>query len=657
MKAFRSRHALVALLVIAMVLGSFSAVYADQPNRGTARHKKSLRDVNIANVPDTYEDADGVTQDTDKDTVSINFTSDMEQDMSLYSRAATYFKEESSRYPRSFLIDAGNYSQGAAYSSVFAQYYPGIAAMGKAGYDIAGIGSSEAAQGGQNLTAMLNKAAKDGGTLPYVTSANIAGTNELEGAFRNYGVNDYMDLNKYRTEIAVISVMSKDAFTAAAPEQLRHEDTVKTVKKLVAEIKRDEEADMIICFCSSGLGAEDKDKKLEKKIAGQVEGIDAIISVGSTTELTEPVKVGDTRIFSLAAGGKKLGRIEYVIEDNAYKYSGYSTVELNEDYKEDKDVKAVLDKAVKASAGDYLAANGFAAGQVLCESFFSIADTAEYERAMSNSPILELIADSYRFAATEDAKIPKGNLIGIASESSEKQGIPEGKVTIESVYDMMCVGKSMDGSKGQSLVSFYLTGKDLRKLAELAAVSSEEGASRLSFSGLQFKYNPHRFKESRVYDITTLEDATGSQIELKDDTIYRIVTDEVTAALIPDIGVEDGTDAAVIPKNEKGDDTIEFGELTRSSDKEKPLKTWVAAAVYLSTFTEAGIPATYKEPDGRMEYDDSREFSHVYKGEYQTLAILAAVALVGLIALVVLVLLVLNLAGVHLRKIRSSGGE
>lgn len=649
MKHRNAEHALVMLLVLTMVLGSFSAVFADQPNRGTAKHKRSLRDANVANTPDTYTDSKGNEQDTDKNTVSITFTSDMEQDMSLYARASTYFKEESAHYPRSFLIDTGNYSQGTPYASVFAQYYPGIHAMGKAGYDIAGIGSSEAAQGGRNLTAMLNKAAKSTDTLPYITTANIAGTNELEAALKKYGVNDYIDLNKYRTEIAVISVISKDAFDAAAPEQLRQEGTVKTVKKLVNEIKKDEEADMIICFCSSGLGAEDADKKLEKKIAAQVKDIDIIISCGSTTELDKPIKAGDTRIYSLAAGGGKAGRIEYVIENNAYKYSGYSTVDLSK-YKEDKNVKTVLAKAAKAAAGDYLASNGFAAGQVLCDSFFEMENIADCDCVKSSSPLCELIADAYRFGATEDAKIPKGNLVAIASDRSAQTGLPEGKITVDTVYDMMRVGKSDDGSKGQAIVSFYLTGEDLRNLAELAAIASADESASLSFSGLMYKYNPHRFKESRVYDITTLEDATGSQIDLKDDTIYRVVTDPETAVLIMDMGLEKNTDLVIVPKDENGVDSLEFGELNRSSDKEKPLKTWVAAAEYLATFTEAGIPATYKEADGRMIYDDSKEFSHVYKGEFGTLVTLGGVALIGVIALVVLVLLVLNLLGVNLKK-------
>lgn len=652
------KRKLTAFLVITaiMISGALGTVYADQPYRGTVKHKASLRNADINRAEDRYTDIDGSTKDADNDTVSISFTADMEQSMETYARVSTYFKAESGHYPRSFMLDAGNYSNAAPYNNVFAQYYPGITAMGKAGYDIVGIGYSEVAQGGKNLTDMLTNAAKSKETLPYVTSANIAGTNEFDNAFKKYGVNDYLDMNKYRTEIAVFSLVGKEAFDAAAPDKLRFEDPVKTAKKLVAEIKRDEDADMIICMCASGVGAPDKDKTLERKIAKSVPGIDMIISCGSNSELSTPETVNGARIFSLASGNKKIGRIEYVIENNSYKYSGYRTITLDDRYKEDKNVTDALKKIANKANKNFFAANGFASGQVLCDSFFEFAPLADTAGQKKNAPLGELIADSYRYAATEDAKLPKGNLIALASSTSAEGGIGEGKLTVDKVYEMMSIGKADNGTKGQALTSFYLTGEDVKALAEIAAVdSSEPAALQLYFSGLNFVYNPHRFKDSRVYDITNLQDNTGSQIELKNDSLYRIVTDKGTAQTISELVNFTNEDVKVLPKDENGKVTETFTELTRSIDKDKPLKSWVALSLYSTTFSESGINATYKEPDGRMVYDDSKEFSHVYKGQFFTLAQLGFVALVGIVALVVLILLIMNLLGVNVKSGKNKG--
>ena len=113
----------------------------------------------------------------------------------------------------------------------------------------------------------------------------------------------------------------------------------------------------------------------------------------------------------------------------------------------------------------------------------------------------------------------------------------------------------------------------------------------------------------------------------------------------------------VIPKDENGQILSGFGELNRSLDKDKPLKTWIAASEYMASFQEAGIPATYKKADSRMKYDDSKAFSHVYKGEFFTLIQLLIVALIGVIAFVVLILLILNLAGVKVGGKRKKQGD
>ena len=75
------KRKLTAFLVITaiMISGALCTVYADQPYRGTVKHKASLRNADINRAEDRYTDIDGSTKDADTDTVSISFTADMEQ--------------------------------------------------------------------------------------------------------------------------------------------------------------------------------------------------------------------------------------------------------------------------------------------------------------------------------------------------------------------------------------------------------------------------------------------------------------------------------------------------------------------------------------------------------------------------------------------------
>ena len=647
---------IVLFLSILLIIsaGSYFA-YADQPNKGNAKHKESLRDRNIDRADDTYEDLKGKEKDTEKDVVSISFTSDMDNNMELYSRVGTYFKNDSGHYPRSFLLDAGNYSDAFPYKMIFRQNAPGLRLQGAAGYDISGLGVSEIEQGNNNLKSMLNRAVSYKETVPYVTIANVAGTGDLEKAYKNYGVNDYQDLNKYRTELAVFSVIGKDAFESVAPEKLTYSDAVTTAKNITNEIKEDEEADIVVCFCHSG-SESGTGGSLETELARKVKGIDIIISTGESSEFNTPKKIGNTRIFSLEKGAGNLGRIKYKIKDGAYSYDSFEAVKLDDRYKKSAKVEKVFKKLKRAADKNFFAANGFMSGQVLASSFFEIAPMSASRTEPGDSPMGEFISDAYKYAAIEDVKIPVENVIGIASDSSSEGDIPKGKVTVNDIHSIMSSGQSEDGTEGMALSSFYLTGKDVVKLAEIAAISFEdESTPRLYMSGVDYKYNPHRFKDSRIYDMTVSQNDMGDGIKIKDKELYRFVSDTETCRRIKELESYENEDLRIKVRGEKGKALDGFSELKRNANKEMSLKTWVAVSEYVSTFNEAGISASYRKPDGRMVYDDSKAFSHVYKGELFTLLTMLLVALIGVAAFVLLILLILNLAGV--KRIRKPKPE
>ena len=61
----------ILLTVMMLVTCSLGAVYADQPYRGTVKHKATLRNADIGRAENTYTDLNGDEQDTDKNTVNI----------------------------------------------------------------------------------------------------------------------------------------------------------------------------------------------------------------------------------------------------------------------------------------------------------------------------------------------------------------------------------------------------------------------------------------------------------------------------------------------------------------------------------------------------------------------------------------------------------
>ena len=64
---------------------------------------------------------------------------------------------------------------------------------------------------------------------------------------------------------------------------------------------------------------------------------------------------------------------------------------------------------------------------------------------------------------------------------------------MEQVYNSFSLGTGKDGLAGYPLISAYLTGKELKTVAEVdASISDFMTIARLYCSGMNFTYNPHR---------------------------------------------------------------------------------------------------------------------------------------------------------------------
>ena len=86
------------------------------------------------------------------------------------------------------------------------------------------------------------------------------------------------------------------------------------------------------------------------------------------------------------------------------------------------------------------------------------------------------------------------------------------------------LGIGADGVPGYPLLSVYLTGEELKTLAEIdASISDFMNIARLYNSGLHFTYNPNRMILNKVTDVY-LVDANGDPVELEDDKLYRVVS-------------------------------------------------------------------------------------------------------------------------------------
>lgn len=108
----------------------------------------------------------------------------------------------------------------------------------------------------------------------------------------------------------------------------------------IEKVKNEEQADLVLVISHLGYPQ-------ELKLAGEVNGIDLLLSAHTHNRIYEPVKINDTIIFQSGCHGSFLGHIDLTIEDKKIVSYQHKLVVLDETIKEDEAMKAKIDEMIK----------------------------------------------------------------------------------------------------------------------------------------------------------------------------------------------------------------------------------------------------------------------------------------------------------------------
>ena len=90
-----------------------------------------------------------------------------------FARLATLVGRVRGQYPDTLLLDAGDFSMGTLYQTIFTSDAPELALMGALGFDATTLGNHEFDYRAQGLSQMLIAAAQDAGAPVPLLSASI----------------------------------------------------------------------------------------------------------------------------------------------------------------------------------------------------------------------------------------------------------------------------------------------------------------------------------------------------------------------------------------------------------------------------------------------------------------------------------------------------
>lgn len=558
-----------------------------------------------------------------------------------YARLMTAINAEKEKAPNALLVDGGDFSMGSLFQTAYPTSAIELRMMGAMGYDATTFGNHEYDYLSAGLASMLNAAVSSGEKLPALVCANYLPPEEstdIWKAYDNYGVKDYVIIERGGVYYAIFGIFGSDADDCAPNSKMVYEEPASvaksTVEAAVAECENTYGAHpVVICLSHSGT---ENGKGEDYELAKAVSGIDVIISGHTHTTLEEPISVNGTLIVSAAEYGRNLGVLKLKFDGEKTKLSEYKLVAIDDNVKEDENIAALVEDYKKLVEEDYLSDYGYTFDQVLVNNPYTFDTVDEVYATQHESTLCNIFSDAYK-SAVEKAT---GKRVDVAITASGviRGSLPVGDITVSDVFNAASLGVGTEGE----LVGIYLTGKDLMAAIELdASVQPLMRSAQLFMSGAKYSFNTKRMIFNKV-DYAMLQRDGGELEAISEDKLYFVVAGMYMGQMLGSVKETSMGLLSITPRNENGE-PISSDELVNYVVKDengKPLKEWAAIADYLGAMGGT-VDSRYEKPDGRkVVYSGLAPADMLRNANVFTYAALGAAVLIAAIIVSVILIVV-----------------
>ncbi|GAB1476020.1 bifunctional UDP-sugar hydrolase/5'-nucleotidase [Bacillota bacterium] len=584
-----------------------------------------------------------------------------------YGRLYTAIKQERAKDPELLLVDGGDFSMGTLFQTIFAQASPQLRIMGAMGYDVTTLGNHEFDFRADGLAAALKTAKASGDKLPAIVASNvnfiygkeglpIPELKSLHSSMKDYGVKEYQIFERDGVRIGVFGLMGKDSASNAPMAGVVFDDAIESAERIVEILKNQEKVDLVLCLSHSGTDIK-KSKSEDEILAQKVPGIDVIISGHSHTELKEPIIVGSTVIGSGGSYGQRLGIIKLSkSEDGKWSPDEYRLKPIDDSLDPDPEIVKIIEGYKDLVQKNYLDNFNMSFDDILAYTPFSFTPLNQLETNHTEQALGNLISDAYIYSI-KNAEGPEYELVtaAIVPVGTVRGSFIEGNIRVSDVFNVSSLGIGKDKIPGYPLITVYLTGKELKTIAEVdASVAPIMSTAQLYVSGMSYTFNPNRLIFNKVTEVA-LQDHDGIREEIDDNKLYRVAAGLYSAQMLSVVGEKSFGLLSLVPKTKDGTPVTDFEELIIYDD-DKEVKEWIAIARYLKSFDTQGgtpiIPKYYSETQGRKNFVVSKDPISLFKNPNK-IALLLYISVAAIFAIVIFIVLLIRKvkrAGRHLKN-------
>ena len=555
------------------------------------------------------------------------------------ARLAALIKEY--RTENSLYMDGGDFSQGTLFQAGYVNSAYELRALGLLGCDATTFGNHEWDNGGTGLAKMLLSANASGDPLPLIVQSNLDFSGELTNEQRDV-MNAMETVGAVETavltldnglRIGVFGLMGIEAIEDSPTSGMKWKNYITAAKDAVKEL--DGKCDLIICLSHSGTTGDGKTGE-DFDLIKEVPGIDFVLSAHSHTSYPELIMSGDTALGSAGSYLENLGVIDFEVSGGEVRCVNYELVPIDGTAGSDAGIEKAIDGFKEEVTEGYLAGAGF--DSVIAHISYDMMTLDDMYAVHDEYPLGDLIADSYMYAARQSG-INDVNVCVVAL-GTIRGSLSEGDITTAKAFEICSLGMGSDGTAGHPLVAAYITGSELKLLAELdASLGPIKSDIKMSYSGLEFKFNTKRVLLDRVTEIRLVR-ADGTYKEIDDDKYYKVVANMYAVNML---GMLNGLTKGILSITMRDGDgnviTDNYAHVLRNPDGSE-IKEWRAFADYISSFDKnadgvSEIPESYAAKQGRKVKYTKGGFAVISNPGATTIAAMSALPALALIVFLI----------------------
>lgn len=577
-----------------------------------------------------------------------------------------------------FLLDAGDFAMGTPFQVIFRERASELKSMAEVGFDVTTLGNHEFDYRAQGLTSMLKEASRyekekkaeievlkerykynryflanniKEFNLPSLVVSNVnwdksldntengKKAKELKETLDDYGAKDYVVVEKEGVKIAVFGLMGDNAIETAPMAQVDFDNYIERAKEITKRIKEKEEVDLIVCLSHSGTNPDDTSKSEDEKLAKEVSDINLIVSGHSHTLLKEPIKIGNTVIASCGQYNDNIGIVKYKKDKEEFDFDSYEILPLDEKITNDTVVYNYVKSFSKEIDELYFKRYGMSYEDVISSSDVDFTPVATLGKEQGEDTLGNLIADSYIYSANKTLKEGDEKFdVALVPAGTIRASISEGDITVADAFNISSLGVGKDELVGYPLVDVYLTGKELKNLAEVdATISDDKNEARMYFSGFGYNINQKRLFLNRATDFRLL-DMSGKEIaDIDNSKLYRVVGGLYSAQMLGIVKDNSFGLLSIEPKDKEGNVIEDFESRILKDSNGNEIKEWYAVADYLKSEYADGISVKYKELQGRKVINNTYNPIQLLKQPNHIAIMLLGIILIPIVIIVSLI--------------------